>query len=185
MTTPRLLQNGHSTDYGCGLGIRRRMHQTVWQHSGAVAGFLAVDAMLPESKSAVVVLTNTESIDPHELADHLLQLVVEDVARAEVPKVDGPPPEEVALQMIHALRSGTIDRSKLGDELSRHLTDERLEQARAFLTPLGDPRIEVTSLSERGGMEVAWMKLHFRDRDVDAPLFRTPDGKIQEFLIVR
>lgn len=184
MTTPRPLAGGRTYDYGCGLGIRRRLSKTILQHSGGVSGFVAQNAMIPEARAAVVLLSNDDAIDIGALHDEILTLLLKDLV--DVPKVEGPLPKDVALDVLHQMQSGKIDRTKIGEELSLFLGDERSKSASARLKALGEPtRVDVMSLSERGGMQVAWMKLVFENEQVVAPLYRTPDGKVQEFLLLR
>ena len=60
MTTPRVLAGGRTTDYGCGLAISVRNGVTVLTHSGMVSGFNANNSMIPSTRSAVVMLSNSE-----------------------------------------------------------------------------------------------------------------------------
>ena len=43
----------------------------------------------------------------------------------------------------------------------------------------------VERLSERGGMEVASLRFQFAGSSARALLYRSPDGKVQEFLLLR
>jgi CubicO group peptidase (beta-lactamase class C family) len=45
MTTPRLLSDGRTSFYGCGLSWSIRNARTVLSHGGAVAGFVAMNAV--------------------------------------------------------------------------------------------------------------------------------------------
>src|SRR5262249_31807058 len=55
MTKRRLLANGTSSNYGCGLSVGTRDGLTVFTHGGAVSGFVARNTFIPETRSAVVV----------------------------------------------------------------------------------------------------------------------------------
>jgi CubicO group peptidase (beta-lactamase class C family) len=116
MTTPRLLKTGKTKDYGCGLRIARLHGETVLSHSGGVSGFLTYHALFPRTRSAVVILTNTDYTDSSSLRDALLSLVARQGAGPDrdVPKVNGPAPREVAVRLFEQLQAGKIDRSKLG-----------------------------------------------------------------------
>jgi CubicO group peptidase (beta-lactamase class C family) len=186
MTTPRALSNGKGRDYGCGIGVRRRLDRTILTHSGAVSGFLAYNAVVPASRSAVVLMVNEDTIDPSDLYDKILTLLLQDLAEADVPKVAGPPAKDVALKMFHDMQNGTIDRSALGEELSIFLSDAVLKESAPRLRAMGEPkRVEVKSLAERGAMQVAWIAMTFAHDDVTVGLYRTPDGKVQEMLLLR
>jgi D-alanyl-D-alanine carboxypeptidase len=187
MTTPRSLKNGHTTGYGCGLNVRRIDGETVLIHGGAVSGFLSVNAMIPRKKSAVILLTNTEHLPADSLHSTILRLLLDDLKKhgpSDLPKVSGPLPEEAALDFLHQMQAGKLDRDKLGEEFSLFVTDRRLRAAAPRLTALGEPeKVEVTSTYERGGMEVATIRFKFKASELGGLLYRTPDGKIQQFLI--
>jgi D-alanyl-D-alanine carboxypeptidase len=187
MTTPRALKNGHTTGYGCGLNVREIDGETVLAHGGAVSGFLALNAMVPRTKSAVILLTNTEHIPADSLHSTILRLLLEDQKKQgplNVPKVNGPPPKDAALEFLHQMQAGKLDRDKLGEEFGLFVTDLRLQAAAPRLKALGEPEnVEVTRVAERGGMEVASIHFKFKTTSLGGLLYRTPDGKIQQFLI--
>ena len=187
MTTPRALKNGHTTGYGCGLNIRQIDGETVLTHGGAVSGFLAVNAMVPRSKSAVILLTNTEHLPADSLHATILRLLLMDQKKQgspNVPKVSGPSPREAALDYLHQMQAGKLDRDRLGEEFGLFVTDLRLQAAASRLKALGEPeKVEVTNVYERGGMEVASIHFTFKTAALGGLLYRTPDGKIQQFLI--
>ena len=186
MTTRRKLADGRTKDYGCGLGIYQRDGETVLMHSGAVSGYQSYNAVVPRTKSAVILLTNSEHLDPGALHRTVLNLLLKDQAEKEapeVPKVKGPPPKEVALDFLHQMQAGAVDRDKLGEEFSLYLSDERLRAAAPRLKALGEPeKVEVEHVAERGGMEVASIRFTFKTAVLKASLYRTPDGKIQQLL---
>jgi hypothetical protein len=101
-----------------------------------------------------------------------------------VPKVAGLKAKDAALDFLHQMQAGKVDRDKLGEEFGLFLTDTRLETAAPRLMSLGEPeKVEVTGVSERGGMEVASIRFKFKSSTLGGLLYRTPDGKIQQFLI--
>ena len=187
MTTRRKLHSGKTKDYGCGIGAIDRDGETILTHSGAVSGFLAFNALVPRTKSAAILLTNSEHLDPASLHRTILTLLLKDQTdkeAPEVPKVRGPSAKEVVLDFFHQMQVGKVDRSKLGEEFSVYLSDERLQSAAPRLKALGEPeRVEVERTAERGGMEVAALRFTFKDAVLKASLYRTPDGKIQQLLL--
>ena len=187
MTTPRALKSGHTTGYGCGLNVRQIDGETVLTHGGAVSGFLSVNAFVPRTKSAVILLTNTEHLPADSLHSTILRLLLDDHKKqgpAHVPKVSGPSPREAALDFLHQMQDGKVDRDKLGEEFGLFLTSERLQAAAPRLKALGEPdKVEVNGLYERGGMEVASIHFTFKSASLGGLLYRTRDGKIQQFLI--
>jgi D-alanyl-D-alanine carboxypeptidase len=188
MTTPRELADGRFKDYGCGIGVSRRRGETVLRHSGAVSGFLTYNAALPRTKSAVVLMANDERQDLADVFDPLFELLMkaQEPPARDVPEVKGPPAKVAALDLFRELQSGKINRASLGEDYSVYLTEERVRGAKERLGPLGEPtKVEAEPTSERGGMEVAMIHFTFKTAKLKGLMYRTPDGKIQEFLIFK
>ena len=185
MTAPRKLASGKVENYGCGIGVSQRGGETVLAHTGAVSGFLAYSAMIPRTRSASVLLSNGDYLDAGSLQREIVALLLQQEG-GNTPKVEGSSPKEVALDMLHQMQAGAVDRGKLGEEFNHYLTDAKIREAAARLEALGEPRsVEVESVSERGGMEVATIRFTFETAAAKALLYRTPDGKIQQFLLYR
>ncbi len=189
MTTPRQLAGGKTAEYGCGLSVNRREGETVLSHGGAVSGFLAYNAVVPRTKSGVVLLANTDHVSPSSLYNLILNLLLKDQADREgpaVPKIHGPPARDAALDFLHQMQNGNVDRGKLGEEFSYYLKPERVRAGGGRLKALGEPeKVEVLGTGERGGMEVARLRFTFKNAVVTGSLYRTPDGKIQQLLFYR
>ena len=187
MTTPRILADGRSAMYGCGLDVAPQRGETVLVHGGEVSGFLSANAVIPRTRSAVVLLTNSQFGDPSGIFNTLLKLTVTDgLGAAKAPSVRGLSIREAALEMLHALQAGKLDRTKLGDEFSLFMTDARLGEAAEHLRPLGEPTsTEVEGPRERGGMEVSVLHFTFGNTKIDGMLYHFADGKVQEFLVMK
>lgn len=205
MTRPRVLADGTSSGYGCGLGIGTRGPVTVLSHGGAVSGFIASNMLVPETKSAAVVLLNEEDAGlmsqigrrtaaailpaapkPQPATPGSAESNADAGPRSPRLSVAGLSPAMAASEMFRSLQRGRIDRAGLGDEYSYFLTDRKLAAAAKRLAPFGLPtKTEVKSVAERGGMEVASVGLTFRTGALDALMYRSPDGRIQEFLVTK
>ena len=178
MTRPRMLANGKSSNYGCGLSVGTRDGLTVFTHGGAVSGFIARNTFIPQTRSAVVVVINDEDGPlANALVDRALAVVMparsanlpvttgpsaarED--RGAIPRVKGPEPGTTASALFTALQAGTLDRSGLGEEYSVFVTDAKARDASRALKPFGAPTgVSVKSVGERGGMEVSSVRLTF------------------------
>jgi CubicO group peptidase (beta-lactamase class C family) len=183
LTTARRLADGRSTGYGCGESVHDRGDAVVIEHGGAVSGFLAQNTLIPATRSAVVLLTNSDYAPLDDLDSAITRRLVPEV---DVPEIHGPPALEAARAFLTALEQGQVDRSTLGEDFNAFLTPEHLASARTSLGRLGKiTDLRVDNTAERGGMEVA--VLHFRvgRTNAQAYMYRTPDGKIQELLIAR
>ena len=201
MSTPRMLTNGKSSNYGCGLGVGTREGMTVYTHGGAVSGFIARNTFIPQTRSAVVVVINDEDGPlANAIVEQALKAVVPARAanlpvttgpsaaredRGAIPKIKGEEAGVKAVAMFNALQSGAMDRTILGEEFSVFATDAKLRAAAVALTPFGAPTgVSVRSVGERGGMEVSSVGLTFASGALDALMYRSPDGKVQEYPLV-
>jgi D-alanyl-D-alanine carboxypeptidase len=205
MTSPRKLADGSMSNYGCGLAVGKRGDQPVLGHNGAVAGFYALNNMFPQTKSAVVMLSNFDSYDAvnrvySAVVSSLVPVPEPPVQKTAsekppekpappegVPSIAGPAAPEAARLLFIALQTGKVDRAQLGDEYSYFLSDGKIRGASARLTPFGAPtKVDTLNVSERGGMEVARTRLTFADgRTLTGLMYRTPDGKVQQFFVSR
>ena len=186
MTTPRKLADGSSAGYGCGLSVSTRNGTTVLSHNGAVAGFYALNTMIPATRSAVVLFSNLDSYDAVNAVYRRLMASLLPPPEPAGPVIAGPPAAEAARLMFRSLQQGQVDRALLGEEYSYFLTDAKIRSAAARLKPYAEPtKVEVESVSERGGMEVARTRLIFASGMLKGLMYRTPDGKIQQFFVLK
>ena len=179
LTTPRRLADGRSTGYGCGDGVSDRGEAVVLTHGGAVSGFTAQNTVIPATRSAIVLMSNA---DFGSLGDLSRAILAQLTPVSAVPAIQGPSALEAATAFLSQLRSGRLDRTALGGDFDAFLTAERLAEARKTLAGrISD--VQIAGTGERGGMEVATVRFKVGARDAAALLYRTPDGKIQEFLV--
>jgi hypothetical protein len=185
MTARHAIADGRVTSYGCGIGVSEVGGETFLSHNGEVAGFLAYEAVVPRTRSVVVLLTNADYGDTGGLFTTLRNLVLRDGAPAIAPpKVQGPKPAEVARALLEQMQAGLVDRSKLGEEFGTYLTDARLREAAPRLAALGEPTaVNVERSAERGGMVVSIVRIAFASGTWTANLARSTDGKVQQFLL--
>jgi CubicO group peptidase (beta-lactamase class C family) len=181
MTTPRQLKGGKMSDYACGLSIRPQNGRSVWAHNGAVSGFATASALIPSTRSAVIMTCNLDG-GLGALPGQLLALLMKDPSN--VPVIAGPPAAERAKALFAQLQSGRIDRMRLAEEFNLYLTDEKVAAAARRLKDYGTPeRAEVTTQYERGGMEVTVTRLSFRKGVLRALMYRQPGGEIEQFFV--
>jgi len=181
LTTPARLADGRSTGYGCGEGVNERGTATVLAHGGAVSGFSALNIVVPATHSAVALLTNSDFGSLDGLGRTIAAKLV---PQAAVPAISGPPALAAAAAFLDSLSRGRVDRRNLGADFNAYLTAPRLERARANLAG-NVTNLRLVGTSERGGMEVADLRFETSGRAAAALMYRTPDGKVQEFLVYR
>jgi D-alanyl-D-alanine carboxypeptidase len=185
MTTPRPLSDGRSSAYGCGQSIRDRGPVLVLQHGGAVSGFSASNALVPASRSAVVVMANADWTSG-VLAAIESAVLAKLMPVADAPSVAGPPAKDLALDLLAQIRRGEVNRSLLGEEYDAFLTPARLAEMSRSLVEAGEVSDVVAGpIRERGGMEVSSLTLKVGQTSAGTLMYRTPDGRVQEFLFSR
>lgn len=182
MATPARLADGRATNYGCGQFVRDRDAALVLTHEGIVAGFNAWNAIVPSTRSGVVLLANADFGVSRPLREAILAKLLPQT-EVEIPAVKGLPAKEAAMALLRQLREGKVDRNTLGEEYDAWLTPERIASAFPEKGEVSD--LEVVDAYERGGMEVAKLRFRIGSVPAEALMYRTPDGKIQEFLFYR
>jgi CubicO group peptidase (beta-lactamase class C family) len=187
MTTGRKLADGRIKNYGCGLSVSQRDGEMLIQHSGAVSGFHTFNLIIPRTKSALVLMANCDHLDTGSLNNELVALLLKSQEETpQIPTVKGPKPKEAALEFFHQMQAGDIKRDALGEEFNIFMSKERVVEAKDRMKALGEPEsVVVDAVYERGGMEVAVVRFTFKGTKMKGMLYRTPDGKIQQFLLYR
>jgi D-alanyl-D-alanine carboxypeptidase len=204
MTSPRRLNDGGVSNYGCGLSVGERGGVMVLSHNGAVNGFYALNLVIPSTRSAVVLFSNLSTYsDVNAVWGPLAALILPNpgpqaakpapAAKDKpappappkgVPAIAGLAAAEQAKAFVQALQAGQVDRSALGEEFDVFLKPAYVAPAAARLKPYGEPTAAaVESIGERGGMEVSTTRLEFKTGVLKVLMYRTPDGKIQQLFI--
>jgi len=183
MTTPRKLTGGKIAEYGCGVSVKTQNGRQVISHNGAVSGFNAYSAIVPSTRSAVVMVCNLEG-GMGTMPAQVLGLLLKE--QSNVPTIAGAPAAETVKAVFAELQKGKVNRRQFADEFNHFLTDEKLSGAAKRLKRYGDPKkAEVISFNERGGMEVTTTKLTFPDGELRVLMYRRPDGVIEQFFVNR
>jgi D-alanyl-D-alanine carboxypeptidase len=183
LTTPRELTDGRMTTYGCGLGVQKTGDALIYAHGGGIAGIVTQNLMIPATRSAIVTLANADFAATGEITSALIAKLTPHV---DVPKVAGLPALEAAKAFLTSIEQGKVDRSMLGDDFNALLTDAQIAKDRASLAAHGKVSdVVVRRTVERGGMEVAIVEYKIGTTAARTSMYRTPDGKIQQFLINR
>lgn len=86
MTTPYVLNDGQSAEYGMGLFIDQIEGQTRWHHGGADMGHRSVFVYYPELASGYIMLSNHTGLAsglPRQMAARFFDFLVEDKAEED------------------------------------------------------------------------------------------------------
>ncbi|NUP57460.1 MAG: hypothetical protein HOQ19_16645, partial [Gemmatimonadaceae bacterium] len=77
-----------------------------------------------------------------------------------------------------------VNRRMLSADYTAFLTPARVRQAAATLAPLGEVSgAQLLGVSERGGMQVARVRLTVGSRTVNTLMYRRPDGVLEQYLL--
>ena len=189
----RILKNGIPTGYAGGLSVTQNGGRTIFSHGGATSGFSAMNVFIPADTAAVVILSNTDQ----NVAPNLLARLVS-APRATASSTPAPrrqdamtPPTPRGFAPLAAsaaffgeLQRGMVDRSTLSDDYKAFLTPARVAAASHTLRAMGDvTNAELLGVSERGGMQVATVRLTVGERAVTTLMYRRPNGVLEQYLL--
>src|SRR5439155_1578652 len=146
---------------------------------GAVSGFVAQNTVIPSTRSALVVLSNSDFSPVGALNQALLAKLMP--ATGDVPAIHGLTALDAAKKFLTELEQGRVDRSTISADFDAYLTPEKIAAAQRSLNGLGPiSNIRVSGLRERGGMEVAIVQFNVGSTAAQGLMYRTPDGKLEE-----
>jgi len=183
LATAQRLTDGRSSGYGCGEGVNDRGQAVVLSHGGATSGFVAQNTVIPRTRSALVLLSNSDFSPIGALNQ---ELVAKLIPRVDVPAIRGRSALEAAQKFLADLEKGTVDRATLAPDFDAFLTPDKLSAAQRALNTLGPiAHVRVVNTVERGGMEVAVVQFDVGGVAAQGLMYRDPDGKVEEFLFSR
>jgi CubicO group peptidase (beta-lactamase class C family) len=183
LTAEVKLKNGSDTHYALGIFVASDGGHRVWEHSGEVSGFTSEDIVLPDTRAAVVVLTNQDaSSAAGQIGQRVAHLLVPPTS-AQSPQTD----DRVAASarsILTELQQGRLQRSLFTDNANAYFSAEAVHDYASSLAPLGAPRqFCQTGRDERGGMVFRAFLVVFAQRAVVISTYQMPDGKLEQYLI--
>lgn len=172
-----------SSPYGMGWTIDQRGGRRYVWHNGEIAGYHAMNAVLPDQHVAVIVLTNADSlhgqdvISPERVANRIL-----DVVAPLPPAHFANPITQRAEEWLGRLQRDDIDRTQLTPDFSQYLSDQVV--IRANLKELG-PVLSMVPIEsyQRSGNTVYVFDVKFRNGALRYSFTLAPDGKIAGLLL--
>jgi len=184
LVTPQRLSDGRTSGYGCGEAINDRGAALTFTHGGAVSGYVAQNTIIPATRSALAILSNSDFSPIGGLNQELLAKLLP--TGVDVPVVKGLNAFDAAAKFLSDLEKGKVDRSTLSPDFDAYLTPARLADAKKSLNALGRiANVRIAGLRERGGLEVAIVRFTVGTTEAQGLMYRDPDGKIEEFLFSR
>ena len=177
METAELLKNGASTQYGLGVGVSLVNGRRVLAHGGEVSGFTAQNAVYPDDRAAVIVLTN---MDANRAAVNLANKIGE-IIFAPTGNRDS---LAKAKAILVDLQKGKIDRSLFTDNANAYFDKQCLHDLASSLASLGAPTdFELVSEGLRGGMTAHRYRAKFQKKTLEVSTYAMPDGKLEQYIV--
>ena len=171
-----LLNSGAGSRYGLGVSISIVNGRRVISHGGEVSGFCAQNAVYPDERAAIVVLTNLD-------ATHAPQDIATKIADILFAPGGGEGALTEAKSIFAGLQSGKIDRSRFTSNANAYFSEQALKDLAASLGPLGQP-IEFSQLAEglRGGMTYRRYSVRFAKKTLTVTAYTMPEGKLEQYI---
>jgi D-alanyl-D-alanine carboxypeptidase len=180
LETEVLLRSGVGTHYGLGLEVAMEQGRRILSHGGEVSGFVAYNAVYPDDRAAIVVLTNLD-------ASGSAAQIARKIRPMLFPEQDKAMDERLTLvrKVFSDLQRGRIDRSRLTDNCNHYFDAQAISDFAASLGPLGVPEeFSQSSHSLRGGMGFRAYSVRFKNgKSVRIIMRDMPDGKIEQYQI--
>jgi hypothetical protein len=147
-----------------------------------VSGSVTSNVVIPSSRSAVVLLANSET----RLGALSNALVAELLPQSELPVIAGAPSLDVLRRYLSQLASAQVDRTTLSDDFNAELTPALERAAAASIAQLGGiGTVTIISRGERGGFEYSVFQMTVGTTRAVGTMYRAPNGKIEQVLFTR
>ena len=179
METDVLLKNGVGTRYGLGIGVQNESGHRMLEHGGEVSGFTADNAIFPDDRAAIVVLTNQDAAAASSaIAKAIAPLFFENDAELTGSR------QERARRIFEGLQRGTLERSLFTDNANSYFSEQAVADFAASLGPLGTPQTFTQTVHrERGGMSFRAYRVQFSQKSITVTERDMPDGKIEQYQV--
>jgi CubicO group peptidase (beta-lactamase class C family) len=179
MQTEVLLNNGLGSGYGLGVFVGKMDGHRMISHDGEVMGFTAGNAIFPDDKVAVVVLTNQDAVGT-------FSAIGKDIAKAlfEVHDPAATKALEQARAIFTGLQHGKIDRNLFTADANSYFSDTAVHDYQASLAPLGKPQsFTIRAARKRGGMQMRGYTVAFPKTRLSITTYVQPDGKLEQYIV--
>jgi D-alanyl-D-alanine carboxypeptidase len=172
-----VLKNGLGTRYGLGVDVRQELGQRAIEHGGEVSGFTAENIVFPDSRAAVAVLVNEDSVGTS--AD-----IARNIAALLFREADAGKQEDQSREIFAGLQQAKINRALFTDHCNSYFTDQALKDFASSLGPMGAPtEFAQIAKQDRGGMTFRLFEVHFPRKTVEVWERIMPDGKIEQYQV--
>ncbi|MFL6748026.1 MAG: serine hydrolase domain-containing protein [Sphingomicrobium sp.] len=183
---PAIRSDGTTNGYGLGVSNKLVRGRRIIDHGGESVGFLSQNSVYPDSRAAIVVLTNADFSGATDTITEGIEKIV--LPSPAVTPVNEATRADDVRAMVAAFTAGTIDPKSLTDNANFYFTPEVLGDYRASLsrlgpltdlTPAGPPRL-------RGGFVNRNFTLKFGDKSLTLISYAEagPHGRWEQFIVM-
>lgn len=182
--TPVRLTDGSSNGYGLGVVTGTAEGRRYVEHSGEAVGYLAQNIVLPDNRTAIVVLTNAMFSDA-------FQRIARGIGQVVLPPPAAVAEDAVALtrarDLFDRLRRGTLAPGVLTDNAAGYFTATAQTDYHTSLAALGEPTafVQQGPARQRGGFVNRSYRVTFPGRTLAVSTYVEPGagGKFEQFLV--
>jgi CubicO group peptidase (beta-lactamase class C family) len=181
MQANTVLRNGLGTGYGLGVQVSAAGGRRQVSHTGEVSGFTAANAIYPDDRAAVVVLTN---LDATGASSQIAGRIANVLFRARGADPEAEQALARARAVFDSLRRGRLDRALFTPNANAYFSESALADFASGLGPLGAPQeFEQSNESRRGGMTARSYRIKCGPKTLRLTTFIMPDGKLEQYQI--
>ncbi|HEX7645026.1 MAG TPA: serine hydrolase domain-containing protein [Burkholderiaceae bacterium] len=171
-----LLNNGAGSRYALGMGVEMKSDHRILSHGGEINGYLAENTVIPDSRMAIVVLTNA---DASNAAEDITDEVRKTLFNAE--GADGNK-QKVAEDIFRDLQHGKIDRKKFSRNGNEYFSDSVVKEAGRELAKYGKLKsFTFERGSTRGGMETRVYEAKLERKTLQIVARVWPNGEYEQY----
>jgi D-alanyl-D-alanine carboxypeptidase len=179
------LKSGKGSGYGLGVELSERNGHRMIEHSGEVGGFVAENAIYPDDRIAIAVLTNEEaSSAASAIARAIAPLLLAAPVAAGPVDAGKAAAEAQAKAILTGLQAGELDRSLFTDDGKFYFSAQAIGDFQSSLAPLGAiAEVSERAAELRGGMTFRAFTIRFATRTLRLTTYTMADGKLEQFLV--
>ena len=185
--TPVLRSDGRTNGYGLGVYNQYQRDRHVIDHGGEAVGFLTQNTVYPDTKDAIIVFTNA---DFSGATDTLTEGIEKIALDSPEPALSGEGDRLGEVRAIYdGLAGGSLDRSKLTQNLNYYFDATALADYRSSLSRLGEPSSITINRAPRlrGGFVNRNYTIHYAGgKDLTLVTYAEPGvtGRWEQFMIM-
>jgi hypothetical protein len=172
------LNNGAGSGYALGMEVHLKNDHRVLEHDDAISGYTAENMVIPDSKMAVVGLTNSDASGAAEdIAGKIVDLLLDEKNgdKAVLEKARG---------VLIGLQQGRFDRSQFSANGNDYFRPAVINETARELAKLGKlESFDLESSSTRGGLVTRIYTARLGKKSFSVVTRAWPDGLFEQYIM--